>query len=230
VVRAIQAMRIPVITALGHTSDRTLADLVADREARTPTAAAEIVVPKKADLLRQLGERGQRLQRAGLTALITPAHQLQARGQSLTRLARELHLRRRERLTHLEGMLRQREPREVWRQRERALQESRRRLERADEATHQRIGQGRQQTLSLRERLLDLAGRGVRERVAALASRGVRLSSLAPEQTLKRGYSITLDGHGGAIIRDADQARKGQPVRVLLAAGRLEATVDEAIP
>ena len=62
----------PVITALGHTSDRTLADLVADREARTPTAAAEIVVPKKADLLRQLGERGQRLQRAGLTALNAP--------------------------------------------------------------------------------------------------------------------------------------------------------------
>jgi exodeoxyribonuclease VII large subunit len=230
VVRAVQAMRIPVITALGHTSDRTLADLVADREARTPTAAAEIVVPKKADLLRQLGERGQRLQRAGLTALITPAHQLQARGQSLARLAHDLHLRRRERLTHLERMLRQREPREVWRQRERGLQESRRRLQRSDEATHQRIGQGQQQTQSLRERLLDLAGRGVRERAAALASRAVRLSSLAPEQTLKRGYSITLDGHGGAIIRDADQARKGQPVRVLLAAGRLEATVDEAIP
>src|SRR5437660_1552332 len=113
VVRAIQAMRIPVVTALGHTSDRTLADLAADREARTPTAAAELVVPKKTDLLRQLGERGQRLHRAGLTALITPAHQLQARGQSLTRLARDLHLRLRERLTNLEGMLRQRDPREV---------------------------------------------------------------------------------------------------------------------
>jgi exodeoxyribonuclease VII large subunit len=230
VVRAIQAMRMPVITALGHTSDRTLADLVADREARTPTAAAEIVVPKKADLLRQLDERGQRLQRAGLTALITPAHQLQARGQSLARLARDLHLRRRERLTHLERMLQQREPREVWRQRERGLQESRRRLQQAEEAAQQRIGQGRQQTQSLGERLLGLAGRGVRERGAALESRAVRLSSLAPEQTLKRGYSITLDGDDGAIIRDADQARKGQPVRVLLGAGRLEATVDEAIP
>ncbi|TMD47056.1 MAG: exodeoxyribonuclease VII large subunit [Chloroflexi bacterium] len=230
VVRAIQAMRIPVITALGHTSDRTLADLVADREARTPTAAAEIVVPKKADLLRQLAERGQRLQRAGLTALITPAHQLQARGQSLARLARDLHLRRRERLTHLEGMLRQREPREVWRQRERALQECRRRLERSEEATRQRIDLARRQAQSLRERLLSLAGRGVRERAGALESRAARLSSLAPEQTLKRGYSITVDGHGGAIIRDADQAHKGQPVRVLLAVGRLEATVDEAIP
>jgi len=127
-------------------------------------------------------------------------------------------------------MLRQREPREVWRQRERALQESRRRLERSEEATHQRIDLARRQAQSLRERLLSLAGRGVRERAGALESRAARLSSLAPEQTLKRGYSITLDEHGGAIIRDADQARKGQPVRVLLAAGRLEATVDEAIP
>src|SRR5207302_42102 len=113
VVRAIQAMRIPVITALGHTSDRTLADLVADREARTPTAAAEIVVPNKADLRRQLGERGQRLQRAGLTALIVPAHQVQLRRQTVARLAGELYSRRRERPAHLPRMLRPREPPEV---------------------------------------------------------------------------------------------------------------------
>jgi exodeoxyribonuclease VII large subunit len=70
----------------------------------------------------------------------------------------------------------------------------------------------------------------VRERANNLQSRAARLSSLAPEQTLKRGYSITLDANGGGIIRAAEQARKGQPLRVLLAAGRLEATVDEAIP
>src|SRR5260370_30419245 len=105
-------------------------------------------------------------------------------------------------------MLRHREPREVWRQRERALQESRRRLQRSDEATHQRIGQGQQQTQSLRERLLELARRGVRERAAALASRAVRLSSLAPEQTLKRGYSITLAAHGGANLPHRGHARQ----------------------
>jgi exodeoxyribonuclease VII large subunit len=229
VVRAIQAMRIPVVTALGHTSDRTLADLVADREARTPTAAAEIVVPNKADLLRQLGERGQRLQRAGLTALIAPAHQLQRRRQSLQRLALDAHVRRGERISHLEGMLRQRDPREVLRQRERSLEECRRRLQRTRQVIASRIEIGRLGKDGLRERLVALAGRGVRERATSLQSRAARLSSLAPEQTLKRGYSITLDANGG-IIRGADQARKGQPVKVLLAAGRLEATVDEAIP
>jgi len=230
VVRAIQAMRIPVVTALGHTSDRTLADLVADREARTPTAAAEIVVPNKADLLRQLGERGQRLQRAGLTALIAPAHQAQRRRQSLERLAVDVHARRRDRIAHLEGMLRQRDPREVLRQRERSLEECRRRLQRSWQVIASRIETGRLGKDGLRERLLALAGRGVRERASVLQSRAVRLSSLAPEQTLKRGYSITLDAAGGGIIRGADQARKGQPVRVLLSAGRLDATVDEAIP
>ena len=230
VVRAIQAMRIPVVTALGHTSDRTLADLVADREARTPTAAAEIVVPNKADLLRQLGERGQRLQRAGLTALIAPAHQLQRRRQSLQRLALDASVRRRDRITHLEGMLRQRDPREVLRQRERSLEECRRRLQRTWQVIASRIETGRLGKDSLRERLVALAGRGVRERASSVQSRAARLSSLAPEQTLKRGYSITLDANGGGIIRGAEQARKGQPVKVLLAAGRLEATVDEAIP
>lgn len=230
VVRAIQAMRIPVVTALGHTSDRTLADLVADREARTPTAAAEIVVPNKADLLRQLSERRQRLQRAGLTALIAPAHEVQRRRQSLARLAGDVHARRRETIAHLTEMLRQRDPREVLRQRERSLQESRRRLDRARIATAHRVSTGRLVNQALRERLVSLAGRGLRERLGALQSRAARLTALAPEQTLKRGYSICLDGSDGRIIREAAQTRKGRPVRVLLSAGRLEATVDEAVP
>jgi exodeoxyribonuclease VII large subunit len=127
-------------------------------------------------------------------------------------------------------MLRQRDPREVLRQRERSLREGRRRLQHSWQATAQQIESARLQAEGLRERLISLAGRGLRERAGGLQGRAVRLSSLAPEQTLKRGYSICLDGSGGGIIRGADQARKGQPVRVVLAAGRLEATVDEAIP
>ena len=229
VVRAVQAMRIPVVTALGHTSDRTLADLVADREARTPTAAAEIVVPKKSDLLHHLEERRQRLQRAGLIFLIGPAHQLALRQQSLARLARDLHQRRRERIAHLDGMLRQRDQREVLRHRERSLLECGRRLAQVRDATAQRIAGSRLQTAGLRERLVGLAGRGLRERLGVLQSRSARLGALAPEQTLKRGYSICTDAGSGSIIREAVQARRGQAVRVLLSAGRLDASVDEAV-
>jgi exodeoxyribonuclease VII large subunit len=127
-------------------------------------------------------------------------------------------------------MLRQRDPREVLRQRERSLEECRRRLQRSWQAVASRIETGRLGRDSLRERLVALAGRGLRERAGSLQSRGARLSSLAPEQTLKRGYSITLDASGGGIIRGAQQARRGQSVKVLLSAGRLEATVDEAVP
>src|SRR5207249_671230 len=63
IARAILASRLPVVTALGHTSDRTVADMVADAECRTPTEAAARVVPKKADLVAQLRERGRRLDR-----------------------------------------------------------------------------------------------------------------------------------------------------------------------
>src|SRR5437867_4165292 len=221
---------IAFITALGHTSDRTLADLVADREARTPTAAAELVVPKKTDLLRQLGERGQRLQRAGLAALVVPAHQVQLRRQTLARLAGDLHARRKERLANLTSMLRQRDPREVWRQRDRSLQECRRRLTRAHDLSAQRMATARLQQVGLRDRLIALAERGMRERLRNLESRAARLTALAPEQTLKRGYSICVDGQDGRIIREAAEAREGQAVRVLLSAGRLDATVDQVVP
>lgn len=230
VVRAVQAMRIPVITALGHTSDRTLADLVADREARTPTAAAELVVPSKADLLRQLGERGQRLQRAGLSLLIAPGHQVEARRQRLQRLAGDAVSRRQERLTGLIRMLRQRDPREVLRRRERALIESRRRLEQAIVASSRRIQSDRVRIAEGEERLRTTILRAVRDAERSLESRRARLLSLAPEQTLARGYSICLDEGSGHVVRSAEEVERGQQVRVVLSAGGLECRVEEVRP
>ena len=227
VVRAIQAMRIPVVTALGHTSDRTLADLVADREARTPTAAAELVVPKKADLLRQLGERGQRLQRAGMSLLIGPGHEVEARRQRLLRLSAETTSRRGETLAHLNRMLRQRDPREVLRGRERALTDCRRRLEQAIAASSRRIESDALRIAEGRERLKATALRALRDYGRSLENRGSRLRALGPEQTLARGYSICLDSGSGRVVRAAEEARKGQEVKVVLAAGGLDCRVEE---
>ncbi|TMD17418.1 MAG: hypothetical protein E6J07_06895, partial [Chloroflexi bacterium] len=112
----------------------------------------------------------------------------------------------------------------------RALDEYRRRLARSRQMIGQRIETGRLGKDSLRERLAALAVRGLRERSTGLQNRGARLSSLAPEQTLRRGYSITIDARGGGIIHSAQEARKGQSIKVVLSAGRLEATVDETVP
>ena len=230
VVRAIQAMRIPVITALGHTSDRTLADLVADREARTPTAAAELVVPKKADLLQQLGERGQRLQRAGRSLLIGPGLELEARRQRLTRLSQETASRRQEKLDAVLRMLRQRDPREVLRERERTLADSRRRLEQAVVAALRRIESDRVRIGEGRERLKTTVLRALRDSERSLESRRAGLLALGPEQTLARGYSICLDEERGNVVRRADDVERGRQVKVVLSAGDLGCRVEEVRP
>src|SRR2546428_306067 len=112
--------------------------------------------------------QGTASQRSRVAAVIAPSHQLQRRRHSLERLALDLHARRRERLGHLEGMLRQRDPREVLRQREGGLQEYRRRLARSWQVIASRIETGRLGKDSLRERLVAQAGRGVRERNISL--------------------------------------------------------------
>ena len=227
VVRAIQAMRIPVVTALGHTSDRTLADLVADREARTPTAAAELVVPVKRDLERQLAERGERLTRAARARLVVPEHQLAVRRRDLHRWAAEVTVRRQERLGALTQLLRQRDPREVFRLRQAHLREWDQRFTRAVDALRRRTAIEGERIHALRAQLSTLATRSLRDEERALGERGRRLEGLGPRATLARGYSICLDGATGAILREAARTQRGGNVRVILSAGEIACRVEE---
>src|SRR3984893_18792371 len=98
VARAILASRLPVVTALGHTSDRTVADLVADAECRTPTEAGSRVVPKKSDLIALLRERGRRLDRETNQRVLRETDRLQARRQRVLQLLPALVRMRSERL------------------------------------------------------------------------------------------------------------------------------------
>src|SRR5438105_11188566 len=81
--RAILASALLVVTALGHTSDRTVADMVADAECRTPTEAGARVVPKKADLVLRLSERGRRLDREQSMRIEREAERLRVRRERL---------------------------------------------------------------------------------------------------------------------------------------------------
>src|SRR5260370_21555631 len=94
VARAILGSRLPVVTALGHTSDRTVADMVADVEARTPTEAGSRVVPKKADLVALLRERERRLDRETNQRLLRETEKLQVkRARMIQNLAAMLRVR-----------------------------------------------------------------------------------------------------------------------------------------
>src|SRR5262249_53048028 len=131
VARAILASRIPVVTALGHTSDRTVADMVADAECRTPTGAGARVVPRKADLRVALAERQRRVAREAGRLLSSQSERLAQRrlrlGQALPGLLR----RRVERLERFRAELARLSPsRQLERRRDR-LAELRTRTEAA---------------------------------------------------------------------------------------------------
>src|SRR5438105_13602436 len=99
VARAILESTLPVVTALGHTSDRTVADLVGDAECRTPTEAGARVVPKKSDLQAQLRERQRRLDREIGQRLNREAERLGQKKQRVLQLLPALVRQRIERLT-----------------------------------------------------------------------------------------------------------------------------------
>src|SRR5215467_4217960 len=226
IARAIMASRLPVVTALGHTSDRTVADMVADAECRTPTEAGASVVPRKADLRAALAERQRRVAREAARLLSNQSERLAQRrlrlGQALPGLLR----RRVERLERFRAELARLSPsRQLERRRQHLIE-----LGVRTEAAGRRL---------VRQRAGDLGARAVPVRLeralaarlqtahGALAQRRSRLQALSPEGVLTRGYSITLD-EAGRVLRSAAETAPGRAITVRLGTGSLAARVEES--
>lgn len=229
IARAILASRLPVVTALGHTSDRTVADMVADAECRTPTEAGARVVPKKADLLVQLAERGRRLERERDRRLGREVERLQARRERLLSVLPNLVRSRSERLVRARADLARLSPVQQVARRSEALLERGRRLEAAAAA---RLARTRSTLASRRaeERLERALAARFGAATKALDHRRERLVALSPESVLSRGYSITQDAATGHVLRSAAETAAGRKLRIRLASGRVGAHVDEVEP
>lgn len=223
VARAIAASPAPVISAVGHESDVTIADLVADLRAPTPSAAAEMVVSAKEEFGARIDRLSHRLQaaaRAGLQRRRAAVHgltsrrglagwhaRLAMRGRHAAELTHQLrrastaHLARRDRLYRaLRLRLESRDLR-------RRLSDVRRRLAAAD---------GR----------LGAAGQTVRHRARSrLSSMAGRLGNLSPLAVLARGYAVCWNESRTAIVRRAAAVAPGDRVRVTLHEGELECDV-----
>jgi exodeoxyribonuclease VII large subunit len=226
VARAILESRLPVVTALGHTSDRTVADMVGDAECRTPTEAGARVVPKKADLLTHLHDRARRVDREIGRRLANEAERLAARRQRLLQVLPALVRRRAERVARADDALRRLSPVAQVARREEALRERRRRL---DSAALARLT--RSTTALASRRAAHRLDRALATRFA-LATRGLehrreRLLALSPDAVLSRGYSITQDAESGAVVRAAAGTAVNRRLRIRLGSGRLGARVEE---
>jgi len=224
VARSIFRSRIPVISAVGHEIDFTIADFVADRRAPTPSAAAEIVAPDIVALQSELISRSSALDRLVRQALEIRQIRLQRlAGTPYFRDPRRLIFERQQRLDQLEMRLVQFgksvfQQRRAWIEKiriflsafrpDRLLQAKRAELA----ALGMRLGRSLAANVEFRK-----------NRVTELAN-VIRL--LGPQQTLERGYSITLDAKGN-VIRSVQDMATGDSIQTKLTDGTATSVVEE---
>jgi exodeoxyribonuclease VII large subunit len=222
VARAIAACRVPVVSGVGHEVDVTIADLVADVRAATPSNAAEIVVPEREALLRNVQSLERRLSQ-------TLDNRIGALRLRLERLLRPLYAARRvlapthERLADLQQRLMRLDPRSVLRQDQRQLAALTARLR---DAGRLPIRSGRERLMSLR---LPLQARGrpmVREARAAYAELCAQLDALSPLRVLERGYAIAIHESTGRAVRSESEVKPGDRLHVRVFDGEFDARVE----
>ena len=227
VARAIAGCAVPTISAVGHETDVTIADFVADLRAPTPSAAAELVVARKDEVQARIDRLSQRLdssQRSRLHRLEARLRSLEARpgyggfhGRVLMRSRRATELTTDLRDAMMAGL-------DARARRHRALRSA---LDTFDL---------RHRLAAVRTRLqaaTSALGAGVSHRRLRLESRlgsaAARLYSLSPLAVLGRGYAVAWDASRTRVLRRASDTAPGQTVRVTLHEGELQCDVREII-
>jgi exodeoxyribonuclease VII large subunit len=208
VVRAIVRHPVPVVTGVGHEVDVTLADLAADVRAPTPSAAAEVVVPDRLEILGGIRAVGRRLDAAASRRTTAARAELSAEARALERLdPRSALAADRERVGHL--------------------------IDRASRALLGRVAGDRSSLERTGLRLAPLLPASLAARRSALAAASAGLAALGPQATLSRGYAIVRRADDGRVVRDPGDVRPGAALDVRVAGGSFparRATAREAGP
>ena len=218
--RAIFHSRLPVMSAVGHEVDVTLADFAADMRAPTPSAAAERLVPDQHALKQQLTQAENRLQRAMQARLERDSQRLDTLRARLRHPGEQLE-RQRQHVTALCQRLQRAMQQHVYQQQARVTQLSKRlssqdmvRLHRAEQ---ERVSQLQRRLASAMQRTLEV-------RQARLSSAARELNAISPLAVLGRGYAIAQD-EKGQVIRRAEDTAPGQKLSLRLGEGRLNVEV-----
>ena len=223
VARAIAGCPVPTISAVGHETDITIADFVADMRAPTPSAAAEMVVARKDDFCAHIDRLAHRVN----TLMQGRLHKVRARLGTIEAksgyagFAMRIAMRGR-RADHLSHQL-LRALREQLARRERGYQTLRLTLERFD--VRRRFGTIRTQLVAVDGRLRSSVDRQLHVADARLRGAAARLESLSPLAVLARGYAVCWNEDRTAIIRDAAVVERGARVHVKLERGELDCSV-----
>ncbi|MBO8163130.1 MAG: exodeoxyribonuclease VII large subunit [Brevibacillus sp.] len=223
VARAIAASRVPVISAVGHETDFTIADFVADVRAATPTAAAELAVPHYLEWVERIGQLEHRLHRVMKT-------NLQEQRQRLARLTGSYGMRRPQRRI---DEARQQLDEWIYRLRLNAIQLVRRRREQAAQLSDRlqryrfsnRLNQQRE-TLSRRQNELSQAMQHRLQQARAEWHRLIsQLDALSPLKVMQRGYALVYKD--AQLVKNTEQISAGDDVVVRLQDGVVRANVTD---
>src|ERR1700733_10648355 len=222
--RAVAASEIPVISAVGHETDFTIVDFVADLRAATPSAAAELVIRSRVEVETQAEAARERLVRAMERQLLEARHALMERAQhgAFARMM-DLIRQRQEKLDDLTFRLERGE--------RAALELMRRRWETLAAAGRhydlRRVLAGVRAELEAGTAALGAAMRNLLLQYKVRSERmGRALEMLSPLAILERGYALVFDGTG-RLVKDAAQVQAGQEISARLARGELRATVNK---
>ncbi len=200
VVRAIVSCPVPVVSAVGHEIDMTLADLAADARASTPTGAGEMVVPDREVLLADLGTLERRLTREARHGLAQRRALLERLRGRLVHPGRQLALQK-QALNALERRLAAHDPRA-------------------------RIAAGHQTLDALVARAGSAERRLLAARAGALGAVSARLDAMSPLKVLDRGYAIVRTPEG-AVVASTSRIAPGDVLEVRLGDGQLDVAVRE---
>ena len=225
VARAIVASRLPVVSAIGHETDFTIADFAADLRVPTPSAAAELITEAQHKVAEHLARLNHRLERAARFQILQ-ARQRHARvptSRAESRMAALLH-RLEQRLDEvafrLENALNQQ-----LRARQRQVAELSASVLRHD--PRQQLAHARGHFDACRSRLDRTMERTIEAQRARLGALDAQFTSLSPLAVLDRGYALVLDARG-SLVRSTRQVAPGEIVRTRLSDGTFTSRVESA--
>jgi exodeoxyribonuclease VII large subunit len=203
VARAIFESIIPIVSAIGHETDFTIADFVADVRAATPSVAAEIITEGVFSSYRFLEQYDERLQQLFRRQITNKQFLVEHQAGRLTRA----HPRRKF---------------QNWQQQLDDLESD------MSRCLKHRVRHSQIVLQNLGERLHRIRpSQFLKQRREQLRQIERRLNALGPQQVLSRGYSITTDAASGKVLRDASKAKPGQKLKTRLKAGEITSRVEK---
>lgn len=220
VAAAIVGCPLPVVAAIGHETDTTIAELVADERCATPTQAAMRLFPDRGALGEQIDALGSRV-RVGVEHAIADARRRS--DDDARRLVSAVRLRLAEasaRMERVAGRLEQQRPAAAQARRGARLAEAERRLTAAMRSRARTVD-----VAAVEKRLREAAARGLRQRREAAASLGRTLAAVSPLRVLGRGYSVTTRADG-RLIRAPGDVSPGEQIRTRVADGLVRSIVE----